>query len=269
MSGSGEMKVSEIWDTSDIDFVLPNGLSFFEPYLQHFIKEILEIGGEAYVSRTSEGAVSGIFIYDDSEKLGTIYTRSREVFDYFYELKPFNFLFAEIRTEVETEIYDIYTIDLENLAVVHRFSHEISIAQKEQTHEIEQFMVSTHPRINRKWVKVALENGDRCLVVRLNNEIAGLGWLSMVNGVGRLHSLYVKPQFRRIGIGEDIVYARLLWLKLKHARSAFSEISRYNLSSSRIATKGQMRVSGQVFQYFKKGLGQKEGTEKQTNASKF
>jgi ribosomal protein S18 acetylase RimI-like enzyme len=252
------MKVSEISNTSDIDFVLPKGLSFFEPYLPYHIKEVLEIGGEAYVSRTSEGAVSGIFLYDDSEKVGTIYTRSREVFDYFYELKPFNFLFAEMRTEFESEIYDIYTLDLEDLAVVHRFSHEISVAGEEHTDEIERFMVSTHPGINRRWVSVALKNGDRCFMVRLSDEIAGMGWLSVVNGMGRLHSLYVKPHFRRIGIGEDILYARLLWLKLKHARSAFSEISRSNFSCSRIAMKGHMRVSGQVFQYFRKDLDRKK-----------
>ncbi len=44
MSGSGEMKVSEILNTSDIDFVFPDGFSFFEPYLQYLVKEILEIG---------------------------------------------------------------------------------------------------------------------------------------------------------------------------------------------------------------------------------
>jgi ribosomal protein S18 acetylase RimI-like enzyme len=252
------MKVSEIWDASDIDFVIPRDLSFFGPYLRYFIREILDLGGEAYVSRTSEGAVSGIFMYEDSEKVGTICTRSREVFDYFYELKPFDFLFAEMRTEVESETYDIYTVDLENLAIVHRFSHKISMAEKGHIDEIEQFMVSTHPGINKKWVKVALKNGDRCFTVRLSNEIAGLGWLSIVNGIGRIHSLYVKPQFRRIGIGEDILFARLLWLKSKHAHSAFSEISRDNFSSSRIAVKGQMRASGQIFQYFKKDLDRKK-----------
>jgi ribosomal protein S18 acetylase RimI-like enzyme len=258
-SGLGEMKVSEIWNTSDIDFVFPSSLSFFGPYLQYFVREILEIGGEAYVSRTSEGAVSGLFVYDDYEKVGTIYTRSREVFDYFYGLKPFNFLFAELRTGAVSEIYDIYTTDLQNLAVAHRFSHEISIAEKGHMDEIERFMVSAHPRMNRSWVNVAVKNGDRCFIVRLSNEIAGLGWLSLVNGVGRLHSLYVKPQFRRIGIGEDIVCARLMWLKSKRARSAFSEISRYNFSCSRIAVKAQMRVSGQVFQYFRKDLDRKRG----------
>jgi GNAT superfamily N-acetyltransferase len=258
MSGSGEMKVSEIQNASDIDFVFPNDFSFFALYLQYFIKEILEIGGEAYVSRNSEEAVSGIFIYDDSEKIGTIYTRSREVFDYFYELKPFNFLFAEMKTGLESEIYDIYTIDLENHAVVHRFSHEISMADEGQTGEIERFMVLAYPRMNRRWIKVALKNGDKCFLVRLGSEIAGLGWVSLVNSVGRIHSLFVKPQFRRLGIGEDILYARLLWLKSKRARSAFSEISRSNSSSSRIASKAQMTVCEQVFQYFKKNSGRKE-----------
>jgi GNAT superfamily N-acetyltransferase len=258
MGGSGEMKVSEIPNTSDIDFVLPNGLSFFEPYLQYFVKEILEIGGEAYVTRTSDDNVSGIFIYDNFEKGGTVYTRSREVFDYFYGLKPFNFLFAELTTEFESEIYDIYTVDLENHDIVNRFSHEISMEDEEQIGEIERFMALAHPGMNRRWVKVSLKNGDKCFVVRLGSEIAGLGWVSFVKNIGRIHSLFVNPQFRRLGIGEDILYARLLWLKSKHARSAFSEISRYNPSSSRIAMKAQMRVSGQVFQYFKKNLARKE-----------
>jgi ribosomal protein S18 acetylase RimI-like enzyme len=254
MGESGEIKVAEIRNISDTSLVFPNGLSFFEPYLQFHTREILDVGGEAYVSRTPQGAVSGLFIYDDSEKTGTVYTRSREVFDYFYELKPFDFLFAEMKTEHESEIYDIYTIDFGDLSIVHRFSHEISVADKTRSDEIERFMVSVHPRMNRRWVSVALRNGDECFVVRLDDEIAGLGWLSMVHGIGRLHSLYVKPQFREVGIGEDILYARLLWLKLKHAGWAFSEISRHNSSSSRIAMRAHMAVSGQVFQYFRKDV---------------
>jgi GNAT superfamily N-acetyltransferase len=250
MRGSGEF--SQILETSDIDYVFPDGFSFFEPYIKYHVKEILEIGGEAYASRTSGGGVSGLFMYDGSEKIGTIYTRSREVFDYFYGLKPFDFLFAEMSTEHESEIYDIYTIDLRNFAIDHRFSHEITVAEEEHIDEIERCMVSTYPEINRRWVKVALMNGDRCFFVRLNNEIVGWGWLSFVNGIGRFHTLYVKPQLRRLGIGEDLLYARLLWLKSKHARSAFSEISRNNHSCARVAMKGHMTATGQIFQYFRK-----------------
>ena len=258
MSGSGEIEVSKLSSAFDIDLVFPDGFSLFEPYLRYFIREVLEIGGEAYASRTSEGNASGIFIYDDFEKGGTVFTRSREVFDYFYGLKPFNFLFAELRTELESEIYDIYTIDLENHDVVHWFSNEISMADEGQIGEIERFMVLAHPGMNRRWIRVALKNGDKCFVVRLGSEIAGLGWVSFVNNIGRIHSLFVKPQFRRLGIGEDILYARLLWLKSKHARSAFSEISSCNSPSVRIELKAQMEVCGQVFQYFKKNPARKE-----------
>jgi len=251
------MEVSKLSSALDIDFVFPEGFSFFEPYLPYFVKEVLEIGGEAYVSRSSDHDISGLFTYDDFEKVGTVYTRSREVFDYFCGLKPFDFLFAELRTEVESEIYDIYTTDLENCDIAHRFSYEISMDDEGETGEIERFMVLAHPGMNRRWTRVALKSGDRCLLVRLGSEIAGLGWVSLVKSIGRIHSLFVKPQFRRLSIGEDILYARLLWLKSKRARSAFSEISRCNSPSSRIALKAQMRVCGQVFQYSRKSLARK------------
>jgi GNAT superfamily N-acetyltransferase len=248
------MEVSKLSSAFDIDPIFPEGFSFFEPFLRYFITEILEIGGEAYVSKTSDGNISGLFVYDDFEKSGTVFTRSMEVFDYFYGFKPFIFLFAELKTQAESEVYNIYSIDLENHDIVHRFSHEISMADDGQTSEIERFMVLANPGINRRWTRVALKSGDKCFTVRLDSEIAGLGWVSFVSGIGRIHSLFVKPQFRKLGIGEDILYARLLWLKSKHARFAFSEIAHDNFPSSRIASKAQMMVCGQVFQYFRRNL---------------
>ena len=240
--------VSRITRISDSP-AFPKGLSFFDPHLQHYVDETIAIGGEAYISSTVDGEISGLFIYDDSERSGTIFTRSREVFDYFYELKPFETLFAEMKTEHKSETYDIYNMDLEKTSIDYRFSNEISMAEREQRDEIRQFMELTHPGTNKNWVNVSLDNGDQCFTVRLEDEIAGLGWASNTNGVGRLHSLYVKPQFRGLGMGRDIVFARLLWLRSKGAHSAFSEISRENTASTRIAVTAQMKVSGQVFQY--------------------
>jgi ribosomal protein S18 acetylase RimI-like enzyme len=252
MNGSGDMEVSRISSGSDVDLVLPEGFSFFEPYLPYFIKEVLEIGGEAYVSKGSAGDVSGLYTYDDFEKSAAVYTRSSEVFDYFWGLKPFNFLFSELKTEADSEAYDIYCIDLENHDIAHRFTHEISMVDEGQIGELERFMALAHPGMNNRWTRVALKNGDKCFTVRLGDEIAGLGWASFVRGIGRVHSLFVKPEFRKLGIGEDILFARLLWLKAKHARSAFSEISHSNFPSSRIASNAQMKPCGQVFHYFRK-----------------
>lgn len=243
-------EIFQIRNASDFP-AFPAGLSFFGSYLQYYVQEILAVGGEAFVSSTSEGDNSGLFIYDPVEKVGTIFTKSSEVFDYFYALKPFNFLFSELKTERENEIYDIYSVELENLAMNHRFVYQISVAG-EDSEGIERFMELTHTGINKNWTRIALKNGEKCFFVKFENEIAGVGWLSIVNRIGRLHSLFVKPQFRKIGIAEDILHARLLYLKSKHARSAFSEISRTSPGSSRIALRAGMTVQGQIYQYFRK-----------------
>src|SRR5260370_3790554 len=237
MSQSEEIKASQVRNASDAHLVFPDGFSFFQPYLDYWIKETLEIGGEAYVSETEAGSGSGLFLYDYYEKAGSIFTRSREVFDYFYKLKPFKSIYAELQTEHPKEVYDIHTIDLENNALDHTFSHTISVADIEQIEEMQQFMLSTHPGTNPRWIGVALTNGERCVTVRLGDEIAGVGWLSLVNGIGRLHSLFVKPRFRKVDAGLDILFARLLWLKSKHARMAFSEISLTNLQSSELSVR--------------------------------
>ena len=244
--------VSQITQSSEPP-AFPRGLSFFDPHLQYYVNEILAIGGEAYISKTGDGGISGLFIYDDSEKSGTIFTQSREVFDYFYELKPFTTLFAEMKTDHKSETYDIYSIDLEESSIDYRFSNEISIAGQEERDKIRQFMELTHPGTNKNWVTVSLDNGDQCFTIRLEDEIAGLGWASDYNGVGRLHSLFVKPRFRGLGMGRDILFARLLWLRSTGVRSAFSEIARENSASSRLARDAHMTVSGQVFQYARTG----------------
>ena len=251
MSESEEISASQVRNASDVQSIFPDGFSFFKPYFDYWVKETLEIGGEAYVSKTASGIGSGLFLYDDYEKAGSIFTRSREVFDHFYRLKPSKSIYAELQTEQPKEVYDIYTVDLEDKSLDHKFSHAVSVADREQIEDIRQFMLSTHPGTNPRWIDVALRNGDKCVIVRLGDEIAGVGWVSLVNDIGRLHSLFVKPRFRKISVGLDVLFARLLWLKSKNARMVLSEISVNNLQSSRIAVRGGMKVSGQVYQYFK------------------
>jgi hypothetical protein len=252
MSESEGLSVSELKRMPATDLDIQANISFFDPHLRYFIDQTLEIGGDVYLVGLPEGPAQGVFIYDGAEKIGTIYTRSQSVFDSLYSLKQSKYLFAEMNAERDREIFDIYCTDLKSLDSAHRFGHEVAIAKEEDTDEVERYMSLTHPGINKGWVRVALRSRDRCFVIRLKNEIAGLGWVSFVNDVGRLHSLHVLPQFRRIGLGEDILFARLLWLKSRGARSAYAEISRLNPSSSRIAMKGGMRVTGQVFLYFER-----------------
>ncbi len=230
---------------------LGKGLSFFDPYLYYYVSQTLRVGGEAHVSKTADGAVSGLFIYEETEKTGAIFTQSRSDFDHFFGLRPFDVLFAELKTEHDAEPFDIYTIKFQGHAIDHRFGHEVSTVDRDSAQDIERLMIAVNPGINKSWVRVALEDGEVCFIVKLDHEIAGVGWVSMTDRVGRLHSLFVKPQFRRLGIGEDILFARLFWLRSRGASSAFSEISRYNAASARIAVKGGMIASGLIFQYYR------------------
>ena len=109
------IRVEKITDVSELP-AFPRDTSFFEPYFQHEAIECLGTGGEVLASRTSEGTPSGLLMYDNVEKGGTIFTRSREVFNYFRKLKPFNFLFSELLIPDEKhQVYGIYSTDFVGL----------------------------------------------------------------------------------------------------------------------------------------------------------
>ncbi len=95
MTNSSSVQVYELKSVDEQLGDLPKGLSFFDPILHHEAKEALEAEGEVYVSQSSDGHNNGLFIYDGYETTGTIFTKSREVFDHFYLLKPSSYIFSE------------------------------------------------------------------------------------------------------------------------------------------------------------------------------
>src|SRR5947209_4306244 len=149
---------------------LPKGLSFFDPILHHEAKAALEADGEVYVYESPEGLKSGLFIYDGYEATGTIFTRSREVFDHFYLLKPSSYIFSEYEVaEHPKEVWNIWQLDVDKVALEHKFKHDVSMEY--DVGDIERFMASSQPETNRGWIKVALRNGDKCFVVRIAHRI--------------------------------------------------------------------------------------------------
>jgi GNAT superfamily N-acetyltransferase len=251
LSEEDEMLVSQIESVAEIP-EFPEDLSYFSAaYLRYWTREALEIGGQVRVSRTPDGKISGLFVYDNYEETGTVFTKSRKVFDYFCNSIEFVALWSEL--EMDRPNYTYHILTMENLGAVnldHSFKREILI--ETNIAEIERFMsLAVHYALNPKWVRVALASGDRCFAAKVGTEIAGIAWLSLVDGVGRVPDLYVKPQFRRAGIARDLFYARLIYLQQMHAHSYFAEIAKDNEAALNHAFKVGMKVSGQVFEYFK------------------
>jgi RimJ/RimL family protein N-acetyltransferase len=227
---------------------LPKGLSFYDPLLLHEVKEALEAGGEAYVSRNAEGAVNGLFIYDSYEATGTIFTKSREVFDHFFGLKPSSYIFSELETgEHPREVWNIWQLDVDTAPLDHRFRHHVSVDN--DVGELEEFMAATQPETNRQWVGVALRNGDKCFVVKIADRIVGIAWMTIAGGVARSHGLYVEPQFRRMGVMRDNQQARLIYLRARHVHTLINEIAESNVASQGLAAKAGEKIVGRIFLY--------------------
>jgi len=248
MKNSNGLQVSAVTSADEELRDLPRGLSFFDPIIPHEAKEALEAGGEVYVSQNSDGHKNGLFIYDGYEATGTIFTRSREVFDHFYPLKPSSYVFSEYEvTGHPKEVWNIWQLDVDRAPPDHKFRHHVSM--ENDVGEIERFMASAQPETNRQWIKVALRNGDKCFVVRIANRIVSIAWMTIVGGVARSHGLYVEPQFRKMGIMKDNLQARLIYLKSRHVHTLINEISESNIASSSHAARAGEKIVGKIFLY--------------------
>jgi GNAT superfamily N-acetyltransferase len=235
--------------SAETDINLSDSVSFFAPFAQYHVREVLGVGGEAYIAK-SAGQITGVFMFDKHEQTGAIYTHDRDVFDRFFKMKPDSLIFAEVEADHPKEVYDVYSIDLRNLNM-HTFNHEVTAIGVDEIDELGAFMTQTHQGVNKRWVTTALNNGDTCFAVRMGT-IAGVGWVSLARGHGRLHTLFVKPQYRRTGIGADLLYSRLFWLKSHGVKTAFSEIAESNVACSRIAMKAGMTISEKIYAYLPK-----------------
>ena len=163
-------------------------------------------------------------------------------------MKPSSYIFSELEVaEHEKEAWNIWQLDVEKATVSHKFKHHVSIDYDAK--EIERFMASTQPETNRRWVRVALENGDKCFVVKIANRIVGIAWMSIVGEMARSHGLYVEPQFRKTGIMTDNFQARLIYLKSRHVRTLVNEIAESNTPSANHATKIGETIASKLFLY--------------------
>ncbi len=243
------ISVRRITELPELESLQIEGISFFDPFLKQFALETMLSGGEVHVAQSGGGNIGGMLLYDDIEKAGSIFTRSGETLEALFKLKEKMVFFSELQLELRKEDYLIYTIDMTGCSFSHRFSHEVSVAGEDDMADVLGLMTSSYSRINTRWIKIAIAAGEKCFIVRTHNGIEGVAWLSVVGGKGRLHSLVVSPQFRKQGVGTDLLFARLLWLRTIGGRFAFSEIAESNRHSRAIALSGGMRESGVMYQY--------------------
>jgi len=219
---------------------------FFNPFLPHFVRATLHGGGEVWAAR-SGSTFDGLLLYNEVERVGSIFTRSPTVAQVLFGLKEHVALFSDFPLAGHTEVYHVFRADRLGDGPAHQFAHPVRLARAGDQPAIVRLMKEMYGRIDPNWLPVVPSAEEKCVVVEVSGEIVGTAWVTVVNGQGRLHSLSVRPHYWRMGIGTDLWHARILWARRAGARQVLSEIADQNVASQAIATAGGMRKVGQLF----------------------
>jgi GNAT superfamily N-acetyltransferase len=243
----GPVAFQDLVSSEEIDRLALGDLSeWFNPFLPHFIREAHRCGGEVLVAR--EGPeVRGLYLYSPAERLASAFTRSRSIAEQFRTARDPPTLFAPFALAPGAETYHIYQGDLVRWSPSAPFLYRPHLARPGDLPEVVRLLRDVYGGVDEQWFATLPSELERCFVVRIEGEIAGVAWASYADGHGRLHSLSVRPRFRRLGIGTDLWTARALWLKAAGAHSVIAEISDRNAASRAVSEHGGMRPVGRWF----------------------
>jgi GNAT superfamily N-acetyltransferase len=225
---------------------------FFNPFLPRFVEEALRGGGEVWMVRDGSD-LRGLLLYNVVEKVGSIFSRDVAAAERLFAIEEKGAFFSDFQLSTKTETYHIYATDPSEGNAAHRFTHPVRMARMSEHPTIVRVLNEMYGRIDTSWLQAVSPKEERCFVVDVADEIAGVGWVSVVGAHGRLHSLSVRPHYRRLGIGTDLWHARVMWARQAGARRVISEISEHNVASRAVAAAGGMRPIGRQFLSFKPG----------------
>ena len=219
---------------------------FFNPFLPLFMKEALRCGGEV-CTVGADREVSGLFLYHDVEKEASIFTRDRRIAEALFGHRGQVAVFSDFELAPGAEAYDIYAADHPAWRSSHRFAHPVRAAEPADGAAVVDLMREVYGRVDERWLGAVPSGPDRCFVADGAGELAGAGWVAVANGHGRLHSLTVRPRYRRSGVGKDLFHARVQWTRHVGAVRVISEISTRNAESRGLAEWGGMRPVGRIY----------------------
>jgi len=247
--GNAALSVRRIAEPEEVDRLRLSDLSdWFNPFLEHFMLESLRCGGEVAVAEES-GIVRGIYLYSPAERIASVFSRSRALAEELARRRDDLSVYTPFPMTPGAERFTIYSIATDRWNDPGRFSHPLRIAGATDRPRIARFMREVYGVVDERWIATMPDAAERCFLVEVGGEIVGAAWASLVGGHGRLHSLTVRPSFRRLGIGSELFRARMLWLRAAGAGPVVSEISERNLPSRTVAEHGGMVPAGSIFRH--------------------
>ena len=218
---------------------------WFDPFLRAFARETLGSGGRALLA-VGSGRVLGLLLTDPAERSASLFARSRSAAEQLARLPTERTLYSEVDLGGTKERFGIYDGEVARLPP-HRFLHLPRLLAESELPAVGDLLREVYGAPAEAWLRVAFAEGERCFGVEVDGILAGVAWVLVAGRWARLHTLTVRPGFRRLGVGSDLVAARLLFAGQRGVARAISEISERNGPSIAVAERCGMRPAGELF----------------------
>jgi GNAT superfamily N-acetyltransferase len=246
VAGAEERAVTELIPREADRLLAGSDLSdWFQPFLAGFARETVASGGRA-VAGTDRGHVVALLLTDRSDGLSSLFARTASEAAAVLPLAAGTAVFSEVDLGGRQEVYRIHTADLGEQPD-HRFQHPV---RRLPPSELERALAAVREVFGGRpdaWLRAVTGEGELCLVAEVRGSIAGVGWLGVSGRYARLHTLAVRPGYRRLGVASDLIAARLWWARRLGADRAIAEIAEENLASRTAAERLGLRADGRLF----------------------
>ncbi len=223
----------------------------FGAFLPALAREAVRSGGDALVLRDA-GRPVAIYLVDAVEGTASLFTRSTEIADRVVRGSAAPGVYAEVDLDLPRAVFDILARPLP-AAELPPLVHPVRLLGGSAEPQVAGLLREVYGRSPDRWLRVAAEEGERAFGLERDGRLVGVAWVQLVAGEARLHSLTVRPEARRSGVGRDLLLARLRWAERSGATGAFSEVARTNAASQALSAAAGLRRSGVVYLYLRPG----------------
>jgi len=221
---------------------------WFNPFLLHFARETLRCGGEAQGVREGRKLVA-LTLHDPAEDVTSVFTRAPARAEELVRARGSAAAYSDFQFEGPRDSYGVYTLTLDTMGPAHPFRHAVRPVREEDLPPVAELMREVEGNVDDRWFHGVLDTPETGFLIEVGSRLAGVGWVAVLGRHARLHSLAVRPIFRHLGLGADLLRARLWWAGRAGAREVLSEIADSNGSSRAIAGAAGMRRVGEIYLY--------------------
>lgn len=217
----------------------------FGPLLPSFVRETLRHRGAVRLAVAGRSIV-GLALDDPPERSATVFGRDPVAVKELARPLGSHAVFSELPLPPVAESYRLLRADPAR-AAAHRFRHPVRPADAA---ELPTLLARFHGAVGRAdepWAEALRGSEEVAFVAEVDGRAAGVAWLLVAGTHARLHSVWVAPRYRGIGVGTDLVAARLLWAGAAGARSALCEIATTNGPSLAAATRAGFAPAGEMY----------------------